>query len=70
MTEQDGTRRGETHGTDMRTKTVKLKGEGETELNIKGLITYETQVSSKKRVGKKTKQEVDRKNMTDEDIIY
>lgn len=31
---------------------------------------YETQVSSKKRVGKKTKQEVDRKNMTDEDIIY
>lgn len=47
MTEQDGTRRGETHGTDMRTKTVKLKGEGETELNIKGLIMYETQVSSK-----------------------
>lgn len=31
MTEQDGTRRGETHGTDMRTKTVKLKGEEETQ---------------------------------------
>lgn len=26
--------------------------------------------AAKKGVGKKTKQEVDRKNMTDEDIIY